>query len=68
MRDDDQLEEFLAGALEVHEEERDEERLRGRDDEGNGGVEHAEVDFCDFVGEEGPEEECDPDPEVGFQR
>ena len=43
-RDDDQLEQFFVSAFEVHKEESDQQRFGGGDDEGDGGVEAAEVD------------------------
>ena len=58
---------FLAGAFDVHEEEGDQESLGGGDDEGDGGVEAAEIDVGGLVGEESADKQGGPDGEVGLQ-
>src|SRR5579872_1303170 len=62
-----QLQELFACAFQVHEEERDQQRFRGGDNEGDGGVEDSEIDLGDLVGEKCAYEQGDPYAEIAFQ-
>ena len=56
------------GVTEVHEEERHEKGFGGGDDEGDGGVEAAEIELGGIIGERSADEERGPDGEVGGER
>src|SRR5437899_11880394 len=64
-RNDDELDQALASAPDVHKEEGDEKRLDGSDGQSDGGVEWAKIDAGGDDGQGGSGEKRKPDHDVG---